>query len=293
MAADVLPPEVIRILSFHGPVIFWVGKDAAAARAVLAVAPFEDAAYLFHSEHSPIDGALLDACEARLEARAGDGSYVLRMDGRAMAGLPLSRHPRRGELTPWTPEGSKVASFVVATFIPDHIELVRTEGKESVRAAGPTPAGKAKPAIRRVWLRAALGGSALPLAILDLVGVWLYLTLQGADFPLRPVALIAAAGGGICALAGARLILLSVAYLRWREGKVPIAEAPVLSEALLAPLQARTAGIRLVGLGVVLLLAVGVLWGPALAGLALGLSGVWVLAPAWAAHLSISQPRVG
>lgn len=292
MAADVLPPEVIRILSFHGPVTFWVGNEAAEARASLAVAPFEDAAFLFHSPRSPIDAALLDSTAARLEARAADGSYLLRMEGRASAGLPLSRHPRRGELEPWAPEGSKAAALVVATFIPDHIELVRTDKGEPSRAAGPTPAGKARPAARRVWARAMLGGAALPLALLDLVGIWIYLTLQGAEFPLRPLALLLAAAGGIGALAGARLILISLAFQRWRRGLLPPDEVPVLLEALLAPLQARAAGAWLLLLSAVLLLAVGLVWGPALAGLALGLSGVWALAPAWAAHLSMSQSRM-
>lgn len=291
MPADNLPPDIIRILSFHGPVSWWAGGESALARGEAACAPFEDAIYLFLPVGSPSERALLHTNVMRLAARAPDGAYNLRMEGRATAGLPLARHPRRGELAPWAPDNVPQARLVVARFLPESIELNRAEGDNQTRHAGPTPAGKERPATGSVWARAALGGLAAPFGGLVVVGLWVFLALRGPEYPLRPVALMVSVVAGLLPLAGARLLMLASSFRRWRDGRAPDAETMLFEDALLAPEQVWSVGLRLALGGLVLLVLVAALWEPGLAGLAFALSGVWVLAPAWALHLSVAQPK--
>lgn len=291
MARDLLPQEVIRILSFHGPVSFWVGDEVALARGEVALAPFEDCLYLFLPLGGRLEEALLETCTAKVTARAPDGSYSLTISGRAHAGLLLSRHPRRPEVQPWAPEGQRTDRLVAASFIPEEVELVRVDGELRQRHAGLTDAGKERKSARNTWIRASFSGLSLALSVLLLVGLWAWLALQGPEYPLRVLALILAALGGLLLLGGVRLHLLAAAFHRWRAGAGPAAEASLLIDALLAPRQAARAGSRALGLGAALLLAVAGLWEAKLAGLALLLSGVWLLAPAGALHLRLADPE--
>ena len=68
-------------------------------------------------------------------------------------------------------------------------------------------------------------------------------------------------------------------------------EAPILVDGLIAPGADQLTGLWLCGVGLVLLLVVGAVWGGRLMGLTFALSGVWVLVPSWLLHLSVSQPK--
>lgn len=291
MPADNLPRDVIRILSLHGPVSWWVGGDAALARGSAPVAPFEDVVFLFLPTGSPGEQALLTSTRMVLQARHPSGDYNLRMMGRAHAGLPLARHPRRAEIGPWAPEGHNPQRLLVVPFIAESVELVRQDGEISQRHEGRTPAGDARPSAGSVWVRTALGGLAAPFALLVLVGVWLRLALAGPELPFRPLAMLFCALGGLLPLAAARLLVLSRTFLGVREGRVRAGESEAFEDALLAPGQVTGVALRLGALGLASLLLVAGVWGAGFAALTFGLSGVWVLAPVWAVHLSAVDPR--
>lgn len=291
MPADNLPRDVIRILSLHGPVSFWVGPDAALARGSAPVAPFEDVVFLFLPLGSPGEAALLSSTRMVVQARHPQGDYNLRMVGRAHAGLPLARHPRRAEIGPWAPEGHNPQRLLAVPFVAESVELVRQDGELAQRHEGRTPAGDARPAAGSVWLRAALGGLATPFALLTLGGLWLRLALAGPDLPFRPLAMLFAALGGLLPLAAARLLVQARAFLGVRTGTVRAGESEAFEEGLLAPRQAQGLALRLGALGLACLLLVAGIWGAGLAGLAILLSGVWLLTPVWLAHHSVADPR--
>lgn len=286
MLVQQVPADVIRILSVHGPVTWWIGDELALFRGETTVAPFEDALYLFHRPGGGAEQAWQQSCVTTITARAPDGRYSVSLRGRANAGIPLTRHPRRAEIAPWGPDGVSQAALLVAAFVPEEIELTRTDTEGPGRFAGQTPAGKQRPATHTIWRRAALGGGTLALAVLVMAGVWLWLTVQGPELRGRALALVVAVPGGVLPLAGARLLAQARAFERWREGLGKAEESPVLFESLIAPAQARRAGWIALGSGVALLASVAAIWSAALAGLAVALSGVWLLGPAWAVHLS-------
>ena len=70
------------------------------ARGEGIVAPFEDVICLFVQENSPCLEGLDRDTFLRLVARAPGGEYQLRVEGRAVAGLPLGRAaPGQGQQT--------------------------------------------------------------------------------------------------------------------------------------------------------------------------------------------------
>lgn len=291
MPADNLPRDVIRVLSTHGPVSWWVGGESALARGAASCAPFEDAVFLFLPIGGEGERALLESTRMVVAARQTEGAYNLKMEGRAHAGLPLGRHPRRAEIGPWAPEGVNPGRLLVVPFVPEHIELTRQDGEVQQRHVGDTPAGKERHAAEGLWLRAAFGGMAAPFALMVIAGVWAFLALRGPDYPFRPLALVMGILAGLLPLAGARLGILAHAYRGWRAGRVRDGEAQLLEDGLLAPSNLDAVAIRLLLLGGALLLMVAGLWEAALAGLALGLSGVWLLVPVWLVHLSSAEPK--
>lgn len=291
MPIDNLPRDVIRILSRSGPVSWWVGGDAALARGSAPVAPFEDVVFVFLPVGHPGEQALLSSTRMVLQARHPDGDYNLRMVGRAHAGLPLARHPRRAEIAPWAPDNANPQRLLAVPFVAESVDLVRQDGELTSRHEGQTPAGRERPGAGGVWARAALGGLAAPFALLVLVGMWARLTLEGPEMPWRPLAMLFSALGGLLPLAAARLFVLSRAFLAVREGRVRAGESEAFEEALLAPRQVSGVALRLGLLGLASLLLVAGVWGVYFAGLAFALSGVWVLVPVWAVHLSMVDPR--
>ena len=291
MAADNLPPEVIRLLSLQPKVSWWVGRESAVARGEAALAPFEDVVCLFAPQGGPMVKALDTDTFMRLVTRSADGAYQLRVEGRAVVGLPLGRHVRRPELTPWAPENASPGHTVVVSLTPEFVELTRGDAESRERFVGPTPAGRDRPERLRSWLRAGLSGLAIPFAVIDTLGIWLWLGLQGPDYPARPVALVLALAGGLLPLIGARLVVQTLGFRRWQAGEVEATEAPVLVDGLLSHDEVWFTGLVLGGVGLLLLLVIGLVWGGALLGVAFGLSGVWVVAPVWVLHLSVSQPK--
>ncbi len=288
MARDNLPPDVIRVLSFHGPVEVFVGEDTGRGRA--ATAPFEDVVHLFVRRGSPLEAALLQSVEVDVQARAPDGAYALRMTGRAHAGQPLGRHPQRSALEPWLPEGASPATLLVAPFVAERVEFTRVEGAGEGRYHGPTPAGRERPGRWMTLARATFGGLAAPAAASAVLVPWGWLILQGEDYPNRPGALALAAVGGLGILGATRLLTLSLAFRQWRAGRARTSDAPVLTEALLAPVPATRLGLGLLLLGVAAIGTLSAAWEPAAAWVALLGNGAWLLGPAWVLHLLAARP---
>lgn len=288
MPRDNLPPDVIRVLSFHGPVEVFVGEDIGRGRAT--VAPFEDVVHLFVRRGSPLEAALLRSVEVDVQARDKDGAYSLRMTGRAHAGQALARHPDRSALEPWLPEGASPAALVVAPFVAERVEYSRVEGQGEGRYHGPTPAGMDRPRRFMTLMRAAYGGLAAPAAALAGLVPWGWLVVQGADYPGRPSAWALSAVGGLALLGGTRLLTLSLAFRQWRAGRARASDAPVLVEALLAPTPAAQAGGALLLLGVAAVGTLSAAWEPQVAFVAFLANGAWLLGPAWVLHLLAGRP---
>ena len=94
-----IPAEVIRVLANHGPLR--VSTYAHEGSALVDSAPFEDILHFFLRPNSPTVTALLKSTRMVVTAKAEDGSYQIRMEGRAHAGRPLAGHPLASVLDPW------------------------------------------------------------------------------------------------------------------------------------------------------------------------------------------------
>lgn len=284
-----LPPDVVKVLSFHGRVELVVDPDGAMVSDRVGVAPFEDLLFLLVPARSPTIPALLRRTTAAVQARHDKGDYSLRLAGIARAGQGLARHPRRQALEPWLPENVRPGGMVVVTFAAHRCEFSRTEAGDSVRYHGPTTLGRDPRRDGQRWLRATLGGIALAPTVLGLLAPFLWLVWQGVDYPWRWAAMALTIVAVLGLVGGARLLLLTLAFHRWRAGSVDESEAPVLTEALLAPDQTRLAGVGLLGGALVSLALLGSVWADDLvwiAGLA-NLTVVW--APAWLVHLLVGK----
>lgn len=285
MARGNLPEDVVRLLSFHGPVEVWTGEGSRAATQRVHVAPFDDELILLVPPTSPLVGGLLQTSKAMVTARAEDQRYTLRLEGRGIAGRPVPAHKSRGSITPWLPEGQPAHRFLAVTFIADQVELVREEGQVRNRYAGPTPTGKALPGPWRRALSAALGGGGRWLAIAGLVGPFTWFGYQGSDYPFRPVALILAWVAALGLVAGIRLLGQSAAFAKWRAGDGDLRDAPALQDGWLAPEQARLWGMGcLLGATVAMGLLAAFPSGLASIGVVLVSTGAPVLAASWLLH---------
>ncbi|MCK6506472.1 hypothetical protein L6R53_24385 [Myxococcota bacterium] len=285
MARGNLPDEVIRLLSFHGPVELWTGEGSRAATQKVHVAPFDDELILLVPPTSPLVGGLLQTSKAMVTARAEDQRYTLRLEGRAVAGRPVPSHRSRGSITPWLPEGQPAHRFLAVTFIADKVELVREEGQVHNRYAGPTPTGRALPPAWRRWLSAALGEGGRWLAITGLVGPFAWFGYQGSDYPFRPLALLLAWTASLGLVAGIRLLGQSGAFTKWRAGDGDLSDAPFLRDGWLAPDQARLGGMAaLLAATVASGLLAAFPSGLASIGVVLLSTGAPVLAASWLLH---------
>ncbi|MDP6933184.1 MAG: hypothetical protein QGG40_09720, partial [Myxococcota bacterium] len=208
---DLLPDRVIRLLSFHGSVRVVVGSGRNTIAGTAHVAPFEDCVYLFLEPDSHLNLALSHSCAVHVEARQEEGEYVLKIKGRGHCGAVVSRHERRSELQPWLPENAPHGLLVVPV-VPEHIELVQQHDGQTNCYMGQTPAGVARPSSLTRWLRACLGGGALPFALLSMLGPWLWLLGQGDTFPRRGLALFSAVMAALSMLAGVRMLVLVWAF---------------------------------------------------------------------------------
>lgn len=284
-----LPPDVVRVLSFHGPIeVVAHGADPHPMERA-AVAPFDDAAILFLRPGGAVEDALGWSNTLEVQARHPDGEYSLRMVGRAHPGVRASRHPDRHALAPWLPEGKGPSEVLATRFVPDHIEFVRTEADDKVRYHGPTPAGKATASTLRRWVRAGASGSAFAGVVLAFVIPFVYLGYLGADYPQRPLAAAISIVSSEAWIVGARLITLYFAYRSWQAGRVPIEESSLVGEAQLPARMCVRMGLASTALA---LAGTGILWAVwdnAVALVALGSSLVWILGPSWAVHLATSK----
>jgi len=284
-----LPLVVIHALSSHGPVDVLTAGNGFSAQ--VPCAPFEDRVYLFVVPGSATEEGLLLQSEVHVSAKAADGSYAIRMEGRAHAGIPLSGHRDRSALEAWAPEGVPVHRLLVIPFAAETLEYVHGVGDELARYSGQTPVGISRGSLARDFVRAGLSGLALPMTIWTTVLYLGWLVAQGAVYPGR----VFAAGLGLVAafgvIAGVRLLVVSTAFGKWRKGMARLRDAPVLSEGLVAPGQAKRMAAFFLSGAALSLITLALIWGRQLVEVVLGLSGIWLVGPAWALHLMIRQPE--
>ena len=122
---DLLPPEVARILATRGKVQLVGGAIGKHASVRCGIAPFEDLLFLFIRPGTNVESALLESNEAQVNAKDPDGTWHVRMGGRAVAGVPLMKHERRLEMLPWVPEEENPQGLIVVSFWPEELEYVR------------------------------------------------------------------------------------------------------------------------------------------------------------------------
>jgi len=280
---------VIHALSAHGPVeVTTVGNSSTTS---LTCAPFENRVYLFAVPGGTTEAGLLLHSGLQINAKAADGSYTLRMSGRAHAGRLLSSHRERSALEPWAPDGVPMGRVLVIPFTAEEIEYLIGTGDEAERFAGKTPQGIGRDSTAREYLRAALSGLALPMVIWTVLITVVWLIVQGVHYQGREIACGLAVLGSGGLIGGLRLIYVSIAYGLWRKGQARAEDASVLSEGLIAPGQARRMAATVLGLSALSLLALALLWGSKIVGVVVGSTGVWLIVPAWALHLLMRQPE--
>jgi hypothetical protein len=284
-----VPPDVVRVLSFHGPVEVVAHGTTPRPMEMASVAPFDDALVLFLRPGGAVEQALAWNVRLEVQARHPDGEYSLRMVGRAHPGVRASRHRDRHSLTPWLPEDRGPTQVLATRFVPEQIEFVRTEAEEKVRYHGATPAGRKAPASLERWVRAGVSGSAFPGVMLSMAVPFLYLGYLGADYPQRPFAATIAIGTALAWVLGVRYLVLFFAYNGWRAGRLPLRESSMVGEALIPARMCVRVGLVLVAIA---LAGSGILWSVwdhVVASVAIGSSLVWILGPSWAVHIATAR----
>jgi len=289
MASQVnVPPDVVRVLSFHGPVeVVAHGADRPMERA--AVAPFDDSVTLFLRPGGAVADALLWNVQVELQARHPDGDYSLRMVGRAHPGVRVSREADRHALTPWLPEDRGPGQVLATRFVPEFIEFVRAEADDKVRYHGPTPAGKAAPSTTNRWIRTGASGSAAAGVFTAFVVPFVWLGYLGADYPVRPLATFLAVVSAESWIFGVRLLVLYFAYNAWRAGRLPIEESSLVGQGLLPARLCVRAGLGLTAIGLAGTAVMWAVWDTLLATVSFGSSLVWILGPSWAVHIATAK----
>ena len=284
-----LPVNLVRVLATHGPVDVVTYAYEGAVR--VACAPFEDVVYLLVAPGGATEKALLRTTRLTVSAKAEDGSYQLRMEGRGHAGRMLSRHPMLSVIEPWCPEGVATHRLLVIPFVAEEIEFVQGEGDEAKRHAGLTPAGRKRPTAGRIWAGAALSGLAGPMAFLYLCVAVVWFGAQGADFLGRPLGLTLSLCAAIGLLAGVRLFVLAQAYLGWRLLQASHGDAEWLIAGFISPREARIMGAICLVIALASLSTIGFIWGERLFWRVFLASGAWLLGPAWALNLAMGRPE--
>ncbi len=284
-----LPQVVIHALSAHGPVEVTTIGNGMTSR--LPCAPFENVVYLFVVPSSSTEAGLLQHSGVLLSAKASDGAYTIRLTGRAHAGMPLGSHRERSQLEPWAPEGIPTSRILVVPFEAEEMEYVHGRDDKVERYSGRTPIGIRRVGATREYGRAALSGLALPMSIWTSLAALFWLVVQGVHYGGREIAAALSLVGGVGMITGFRLIYVSCAFTQWRKGRARREDAPVLSEGLIAPAQARKMAAFLLGFSALAFISLAMLWGSEIVGLLLGVSGIWLIGPAWALHLLMRQPE--
>lgn len=285
-----LPPDVVRVLSFHGPVEVFAAGSSPPALERVACAPFDDHLVLFIRPGGAVAQALGWSVQVDVQARRSDGEhdYSLRMVGHAHPGLRVTRMPERQSLEPWL-DGINPGSVLATPFVPETIEFVRTEGEHKVRYHGPTPAGKVTPSTMVRWLRTATSGSAGLGVAMAIVLPFVWLGYLGADYPARPIATPLTVIGSLSLILGTRLIVVHFAYEAWRAARVSLKESGLVGQGLIPARLSVRAGLALVLVGTLCAVAAWLQWDSELALVLLGSNLAWILGPAWAVHLATSK----
>jgi hypothetical protein len=283
-----VPSEIIHVLASHGPVT--VATYAHEGASTVGCAPFEDIIHLFVSPGSATEAALLKSSRMTVSAKAKDGSYQVRMEGRAHAGRILAGHPLLSVLEPWCPEGVPISRLLVVPFIAEHIEFVRGKDEAAKRNAGLTPAGHARPTPGRMWLAAAFSGMAGPLGYWILAWTTIWFGIQGNEFVGRPLGVVLAIVGGLGLVGGIRLFTIAQGFILWRKMRAGEDDAPWLLEGFFSPLDARLVGTAALTAAVAALGSIWMVWGSDLFWLVILGSGAWLCGPAWLIHLALGRP---
>jgi len=264
---DLLPSEVLRVLSTHGEVNAVLGGVGLRCH----VAPFEDCIFLFIRPGSDGEVALLGNNRAELRASDAGRTYNVHLKGRAVAGRPGHQWGRSAELKPWVPSGSKLPLWHVIPFWAEEVEYYR--GQE--RFHGKTDAAKVptRPS-RYIW--AAWSGAWWALALGELI-VWGYLVSKGSDLMFRPVAFLLGALSVALAVAGAQAFYRAQAFHCWRADR-NFPGAGMVAEGLLAPSGLSIAGLAYTAVSVILL-ALLTPWGMDVVGVTFAATFMWALWP--------------
>lgn len=221
---DLLPGEVLRILSSHGKVNAVLGGVGLQCD----TAPFEDRIVLFIRPGTDAAKALLSSNKAEIRATTPDRSYNVHLKGRAVLGRIASKSGRSQELAHWVPEGSRLPSWLAVPFYAEEVEYYR--GQE--RFHGKTAAAKVPNAASR-WRQAAFSG-AIPQLAVGLVATWGFILIKGPELMFRWIALLLAFAVVVLSIGGAQLWYRAAMFAKWRDGGKP-GEAELLVEGLLAP----------------------------------------------------------
>ena len=288
---EIVPTEIIRVLSLHGPLQLVAGPPGSEGSVRAEAAPYEDEIFLFVRPNADIVAKTFLNCSAQLYARRDDGEYQIVMRGRAVAGPNVMAHPRRSDIIPWVPEGANPRGFIVVSFFCEELEYHRKSGDREEAFTGKTPLGREAPSIGKRWARGAFGGI-IPVTVISVMAVWGYLLFQGPEYPFRFIALAIGTASILMLQGGARLWYRATAFLRWRLGRAHVDEAGELYPVgLLAPTPSRQLSGILSVLGLVLI-GVLTMWPARLAAVTLLVSFVWIQWPLWVIHLSQSKPEV-
>ncbi|MFM2245086.1 MAG: hypothetical protein RL071_1160 [Pseudomonadota bacterium] len=282
-----LPGELIRTLSFHGAVELRAGLDAAAPAFERAqLAPFDDRLVLFLRPGGPVLAGLARDSALELQARDPAGTYSMRLLGRAWPTVSVARAPNRSALEPWLPEGGGGHALICTDYYVDHIEMSLGAGEARQRFFGPVPGAppprRGLAAVR--WLRVGLSGVGGVGAAISALAAFVWLGVQGAEFPGRPFALTAAVLTGAAGAIGGKNVQQAIVYASAAAGRAPHSLAAPLLDAGLAPLRARDVGLALLVMHVLGLAVLGAVWSPDLALLTLGGALAWLSLPAAALH---------
>ena len=289
---EIIPEEVVRVLSLHGASTLVAGPPGKEVAARMHLAPFEDVVFALAPRNNHVLAALMNHCNAEIQARAPDKSYLVHLKGRAAVGPVVATPPRRMENLPWLPEGGHPRGLVVVTFFCESMEYrKRREGGNDQVFAGVTRLGTSAPAMGKRWFQAAYGGI-YPLLVLSLAAFWLFMATLGHEYPMRYPALLIGATSIATLQAGARLWYRATAYLRWLEGRAHADEAGQFTTGLLAANPSRRMSYVLTVTGAILCLIL-YMWPKNLALVTFGFSMAWLLWPMWTLHLAqkTAEPR--
>ena len=265
--ADLIPSEVLHVLSTHGEINAVLGGVGLRCH----VAPFEDCIFLFVRSGHDGETALLGNNRAEIRAADSERTYSVTLKGRAVAGRPGHQWGRSAELTPWIPEGTKLPGWHAIPFWAEEVDYYR--GQE--RFHGPTAASKVPRRASR-WAWAAWGGAYWALGLGEVL-VWAYLIYKGPELPLRGVAFALAAAAVACGVAGAQAFYRAQAFHLWRRNN-RAKGAGLLAEGLLAPSGVALAGLVYTGLMALLLCGLTV-WGMDVVGVTFVATFTWLLWP--------------